>query len=133
MSVPNYLAVSFNYLETLAVTDVANTITRIGTQLVALSWTSLGGGQYQSPTDSGGRYLKLTFTKISATQIEMVLLDSLSRTFTRRAAVLQQLRHGLRSGQRAGHLGEHVRHVPGASGLPRPVRHGPRLPHRRWR
>jgi hypothetical protein len=85
MSVPNYLAVAFNYLETLAVTDVANTITRIGTQLVALGWVNTAANTWQSPTDSGGHWIKLTFNKILAAKLEMVFIDSLSRTFTRRA------------------------------------------------
>lgn len=83
MSVPAFLATSFNFLSTLAVTDVANTITRIGTQLVALGWTSLGGNAYQCPTDSGGHFITLTFTRNSATQLQMQMTDSLSRTITR--------------------------------------------------
>lgn len=85
MTVPNFLATPFNYLKTLGETDVANSITRISAQLLALGWTNPVGTTFQSPADSGGNFIKLTFNRISATQLEMVLLDSLSRTFTRRA------------------------------------------------
>ncbi len=87
MAAPRYLANLFNYLETLTVTDVANTITRINSQAALLGWTSSGAGNIRTPVNSAGQYIDLTFTRISATNIQMVFLDSLGRTFTRRCQV----------------------------------------------
>lgn len=85
MAPPTYLANNFNYLETLAVVDVANTITRILTQAQAIGWTSGGAGNIRTAPNSVGNYIDLTFTRIGATNIQLAYTDSLSRSFTRRA------------------------------------------------
>lgn len=85
MAIPTYLAANFNFLETAGVTDVANTITRLVAQAVALGWTNPLAGKVVSPANSAGQQLTLQFTKISATNLEMVFTDALGRTFTRRA------------------------------------------------
>lgn len=87
MAVPPFLQPSFNYLQTVNVTDVANTITRIVAQAVALGWSNPGAGHVISPANSVGQYIDLQFTKISAVILEMVFTDSLGRTFTRRATM----------------------------------------------
>lgn len=84
MTVPNYLAVAFNYLETPGETDVANTITRMEAQAVALSWTNPGAGHIISPPNAVGQFIDIQFNRIAATNLEMVFTDSLARTFTRR-------------------------------------------------
>jgi hypothetical protein len=87
MTAPAYLANAFNFLETLTVTDVANTITRMLSQAALVGWTSGGAGNIRTPVNAAGQYIDLTFTRVSATNMQMVFLDSLSRTFTRRTQV----------------------------------------------
>jgi hypothetical protein len=84
MTVPNYLAVAFNYLETSGVVDVANTITRMEAQAVALAWTNPGAGHIVSPPNAVGQSIDIQLNRIAATNLEMVFTDSLARTFTRR-------------------------------------------------
>ena len=85
MAAPTYLANNYNFLETAGQTDVANTITRIIAQALAMGWTNPSGNIVKSPPNAVGQFIQLTFARIGATNLEMVLLDSLSRTFTRRA------------------------------------------------
>ncbi len=87
MAVPPFLQPSFNYLQTVGVTDVATTITRIETQAVALGWTNPGAGHIICPANIFGQYIDLQFNRISATVLEMVFTDSLGRSFTRRAQI----------------------------------------------
>lgn len=84
MTVPVYLANAFNFLETASVADVANTITRIQTQALLLGWTNPVAGTIVSPANPVGQQITLAFSKISATNIQMVATDSLGRTITRR-------------------------------------------------
>lgn len=84
MAVPVFLQPSFNYLQTLGVTDVAASITRAETQAVALGWSNPGAGHIISPPNSVGQFIEIELTRIAATTIEMVFTDSFSRTFTRR-------------------------------------------------
>lgn len=87
MAIPTYLSPSFNYLETPLVVDVAATITRMVAQAVAVSWTNPGAGHIVSPPNAVGQYIDLQFSRISATNLQMVFTDSLARTFTRRCQV----------------------------------------------
>ncbi len=85
MTAPVYLANNFNFLETPGETDVANTITRMIAQALALGWTNPSGNTIKTPPNSVGQFIQTAFARISATNLEMVFTDSLSRTFTRRA------------------------------------------------
>lgn len=87
MAVPVFLQPAFNYLQTVGVTDVSATITRIISQAVALGWSNPGAGQIQSPANSVGQYINLVFTRVSAQNLQMVFTDSYGRTFTRRCQV----------------------------------------------
>jgi len=84
MAVPTYLQPSFNFLETPGVTDVANTITRIKTRALLLGWTNPVGDTILSPANAVGQTIQLAFSRIGATNLQMVFTDSLGRTFTRR-------------------------------------------------
>jgi hypothetical protein len=87
VTVPSYLQPNFNYLETPGVVDVAGTITRIIAQAVALGWTNPAPGTVVCVADAAGHSFTLVFTRISATNLEMVYTDSFGRTFTRRCQV----------------------------------------------
>jgi hypothetical protein len=84
VTVPNYLQPSFNFLETPLVADVANTITRIKTRALLLGWTNPVGDTIVSPANLVGQQITLAFSRIAATNLQMVFTDSLGRTFTRR-------------------------------------------------
>lgn len=85
MAVPTYLQPNFNFLETTLQTDVANTITRIKTRALLLGWTNPVGDTIVSPANAVGQQITLAFSRIGATNLQMVFTDSLGRTFTRRA------------------------------------------------
>jgi hypothetical protein len=82
---PAYLENNFNFLETAGQTDVSSTITRIVAQALLLGWTNPGSGRIKSPPNSVGQFIDCQFNRISATNLELVMTDSLSRSFTRRA------------------------------------------------
>ena len=84
MTIPIYLQPNFNFLETAGVTDVANTITRLKSQALLLGWTNPVGDTIVCPANSVGQQITVAFSRISATNIQMVVTDSLSRTCTRR-------------------------------------------------
>ena len=87
MTIPVFLNANFNYLETVGVTDVANTITRIKTRAALVGWSNPVGDTIQSPANVAGQYISLAFSAISATNLQMVLTDNFSRTATRRTQV----------------------------------------------
>jgi hypothetical protein len=84
MAIPVFLQALFNYLETVGVTDVANTITRIKSQALLLGWTNPSGDTILSPPNTAGQTIQLAFTRIGATNLSMAFTDSLGRTATRR-------------------------------------------------
>lgn len=84
MAAPTYLANNFSYLRTTGVTDCANTITRMIAQALAMGWTNPSGNIIKCNVNGVGQFIKLTFTRISALNLEMLFEDSLGRTFTRR-------------------------------------------------
>lgn len=84
MAPPTFLANNFSYLETPGVTDVANTITRIIAQALAMGWSNPSGNIIQTPANSvPGQYIQLDFSRQAATTLRMVFTDSFGRTFTR--------------------------------------------------
>ncbi len=87
MAIPTYLAANFNFLETAGVTDVLNTIARIKSQALLLGWTNPSGDTILSPANAVGQTIQLAFSKISATNLQMVFTDNFGRTATRRCQV----------------------------------------------
>jgi len=89
MSVPSFVDTDFVVTELLGVTDWATVVTAIDTVLtsdlpVASRWTSLGGGEYESPhQDSAGvnRFFGVVVTRISATRFELAVKDKFGTTF----------------------------------------------------
>jgi hypothetical protein len=84
VAAPTYLANNFNYLRTTGVTDCTATITRLIAQAVAIGWTNPSGNTIKSAVNGVGQFIKMTFTRISALNLEVLFEDSLGRTFTRR-------------------------------------------------
>lgn len=84
MAIPTFLAATFNFLETVGVTDVVNTITRIKTRALLLGWTNPSGDIILSPPNTAGQTIQLAFVRIAAGNLEMAFTDSLGRTATRR-------------------------------------------------
>lgn len=84
MAVPDFLAHSFRYKVTLAVTDVNTIISDLNAELVtnpaaADKWTDLGGsgvGPFKSPVAADGSYMKITLTRASATSLDIVVNDT---------------------------------------------------------
>lgn len=80
MTVPNFLASSF-YFSTGSspITDVATVITDVRTILLSTNnppWTEPTAGVFQSPIDSGGRFMRITLVKNTATRLNVTLQDN---------------------------------------------------------
>lgn len=83
MTVPNFLSSSycdFRFTKLWGITDVSSILTALTAQLVtapaaANKWTENPAGTFQSPSDASGRYIKCAFTRVAATNLQMVLTD----------------------------------------------------------
>jgi hypothetical protein len=77
MTVPRFLQSTFQFDENLAITNVATIVTNLTTILTGQTpaWTNPSAGVLVSPTDPVGRFMKITVTATSATQLNMVVQD----------------------------------------------------------
>lgn len=63
------------YLRTTGIVDVNTVISDLDTELEAAGWTDLTGGKYKSAVTSSGRFCYVTFTRIDADTLEMLVED----------------------------------------------------------
>lgn len=77
MTVPRFLQSTFHFNENLAITNVATIITNLTAILTGQSpaWTNPSAGVLVSPVDSAGRFMTITLTATSATQLTMEVKD----------------------------------------------------------
>jgi hypothetical protein len=89
VTAPSFLSTGFATVSlpgtTVDVTDIINAVATLLTTTLSATptplypsgerWTSLGGGAYQSPLDSAGRWMKLILTRTSATRLKWDLYD----------------------------------------------------------
>lgn len=91
MTVPNFLASSFRFLEIAAVTDVATIISSFRSETVTLGspvWTEPSTALFKSPVDANGRFLDVLLTSVSATNLEVRVRDQNGLTiYTRRMQI----------------------------------------------
>lgn len=74
MSIPPYIQTPYYYVNT-AVNDVQDILDDLSVKLQAIGWVEYGPGIYETPVDAWGRYLTMFFTRHSATNLELVILD----------------------------------------------------------
>jgi len=79
----------FGFRQDLTMTDYNTFLTNISTELVTnRGWTNPSSNLYQCPADSGGRWIDILFTRITATDLECRVRDQLGRTLcTRRIQI----------------------------------------------
>jgi hypothetical protein len=89
MTVQNYLSGQVSYRNDVGVTDVTTIITNLVALALAASpaWTNPSGNTIVSPADASGRQMTLAFSRISATQLQVIATDGQSRSVTRRANI----------------------------------------------
>lgn len=79
MTIPNFLSSSFAPYRyaTERITDVASCLTTLRTELTALGWAETPplSNIYYSPADASGRYMIATFSKTSATRLQVALAN----------------------------------------------------------
>lgn len=80
MAVPSFLSTEYGYTQLALITDVQDIIDELVTVLTGLSnpW-SHSTGTFTSPQDAGGNYVEFTLTRISATNLEVVVVDHVNR------------------------------------------------------
>lgn len=84
MTVPAFLDTSFRFLEVASVSDVDTIITNARTELVTnLGWTEPVANRFKSPVDSAGQFFEVLLTRVSATELEMEVFDTVGRSFSR--------------------------------------------------
>jgi len=87
MSVPAFLASSFDYKETLAVTDVAAIITDFRDRVLnhnTPAWTEPVAGTFQSPADAKGQFFQVMLTRVSITALGIKIIDMYGTTIADR-------------------------------------------------
>jgi hypothetical protein len=94
MSIPQFLAGSFRYLSTAAVTDVQTIIDDLYTELIANGWTCTVGGSglspstFLSPVRADQIRITLTLTRASATALTIDMLDDAGLAITAASVTL---------------------------------------------
>lgn len=87
MSVPAFLASSFDYKETLAVTDVATIITDFRDRVLnhnTPAWTEPVSGTFQSPADASGQFFQVMLTRVIITTLGIKVVDMYGTTISDR-------------------------------------------------
>lgn len=86
---PPYLTGTVYYAQDVGVVDVATIITKIKTMALAAvpAWTNPSGDKIVSPADSSGRQYSVQFTRVAATNLEILFTDGQGRTLTKRAQI----------------------------------------------
>lgn len=88
MAVPSFLNWSYVYSSGLGIDDVQDIMDDFATQAASVSWTNPSAGLYQSPADSGGRWMDILLTRTSATILEFRVRDHSGSTVgTRRLQI----------------------------------------------
>lgn len=83
MTIPNFLSkdlCDFRYTQLTGITDVSSILTALTAQLVtapatAHKWTEAPAGTFTSSQDPNGRYIVCAFSRIAATNLQMVMTD----------------------------------------------------------
>lgn len=74
MTIPNFLASPYRYLETTGVTAMSSVITQIRSELVTNGgWTEPTSKTFKSPVDPDGRFFTVTFLDEAANEMEVTV------------------------------------------------------------
>ena len=87
MAVPAFLASSFDYYEHLAVTDVNTIISDFRDRVLnhnTPAWTEPVSQTFQSPADAAGQFFQAVLSRVSATRLEIKIVDMYGTTISDR-------------------------------------------------